>query len=253
MTKVQIKPEKFTPFGGLFYVANQFMHHIMPHVDNYLGRRSQLVSYQYGEILLTMASNFFSGTPVKFHQEDTLERILLNIIEQGVKIRSARVDCGSYTEKVIKLLLEHSDKIFVRAAMNKTLRNMLANKHRQWRSTLVGEQQMEVDNDFGWHYLPKGLLKENTVFMILTAIIRNFYAMLLQMSQFRALKVYATTRMKTFINRIVSVVAKWTRSGRQDVITRKFPLSLCRLEYSHNQPEGHQGCLGHSSLQVDQG
>lgn len=137
------KPEKFTPVGGLFYVANQFMHHIMPHVDNYLGRRSQLVGYQYGEILLTMASNFFSGTPVKFHQEDTLERILLNIIEQGVKIRSARVDCGSYTEKVIKLLLEHSDKIFVRAAMNKTLRNMLANKHRQWRSTLVGEQQMD--------------------------------------------------------------------------------------------------------------
>ena len=118
--------------------------------------------------------------------------------------------------------------------MNKTLRN----KRRQWRSTLVGEQQMEVlsipfegfsgkiehcrlivqrqrkrsgtqldmfedggediyvyrailtnewdmdeeaaidfynqrgakeklfdqmDNDFGWHYLPKGLLKENTV------------------------------------------------------------------------------------------
>lgn len=94
MTKVQIKPEKFTPVGGLFYVANQFMHHIMPHVDNYLGRRSQLVGYQYGEILLTMASNFFSGTPVKFHQEDTLERILLNIIEQGVKIRSTRVDGG---------------------------------------------------------------------------------------------------------------------------------------------------------------
>lgn len=61
MTKVQIKPEKFTPFGGLFYVANQFMHHIMPHVDNYPGRRSQLVGYQYGEILLTMASNFFSS------------------------------------------------------------------------------------------------------------------------------------------------------------------------------------------------
>lgn len=77
----------------------------------------------------------------------------------------------------------------------------------------------QMDNDFGWHYLPKGLLKENTVFMILTAIIRNFYAMLLQMSQFRALKVYATTRMKTFINKVVSVVAKWTRSGRQNVLT----------------------------------
>lgn len=77
----------------------------------------------------------------------------------------------------------------------------------------------QMDNDFGWHYLPKGLLKEDTVFIKLTAIIRNFYAMLLQMSQLRALKVYATTRMKTFINRVVSVVAKWTRSGRQDVLT----------------------------------
>lgn len=55
--------------------------------------------------------------------------------------------------------------------------------------------------------------------MILTAIIRNFYAMLLQKSQLRSLKVYATTRMKAFINRLVSVVAKWTRSGRQDVLT----------------------------------
>ena len=33
----------------------------------------------------------------------------------------------------------------------------------------------QMDNDFGWHYLPKGLLKEHTVFMLLTAIIRNFY------------------------------------------------------------------------------
>ena len=61
MAKVQIKPEKFTPFGGLFYVANQFKRHIMPYADNYLGRRCRLVGYQYGEILLAMTCNFFSG------------------------------------------------------------------------------------------------------------------------------------------------------------------------------------------------
>lgn len=404
-------------------MTNQFKRHIMPYVDSYLGRRSRSIGYQYSEILLAMAGNFFCGgnrtedinvlkdklpqhpgfslcspdtvlrgleelavedteytvpngntyrfntaerlngllvytavmsgmltpgreydldfdheylesetcdakptykgfmgygpgcavltdsmtgaetlagienrdgnTPVKFHQEDTLERILLNIMEQGIRIRCARVDCGSYSEDVIKLLLEHCGKVFVRAAMNKALRVKLQNDRRQWRPTVVGDQRMEVltmpfdgfhgrishcrlvvqrqrkgtgtqfdlfeeggddvyvyrailtnewdmdeeeviafynqrgakeklfdqmDNDFGWHYLPKGLLKENTVFMILTAIIRNFYAMLLQNRRLRAFKVYTTTRMKAFINRIVSVVAKWTRVGRQDVL-----------------------------------
>lgn len=54
---------------------------------------------------------------VKFHQEDTMERILLNVFEPGTRIRHARVDCGSYCEKVIDLLLAHSRKIFVRAEM----------------------------------------------------------------------------------------------------------------------------------------
>lgn len=51
----------------------------------------------------------------------------------------------------------------------------------------------QMDNDFGWHYLPKGLLRENTVFMILTAIIRNFYQQILRMKKLRAFGVQATT------------------------------------------------------------
>ena len=31
------------------------------------------------------------------------------------------------------------------------------------------------NNDFGWEHLPFSFMKENTVFMILTALIRNFY------------------------------------------------------------------------------
>ena len=423
MAKVQIKSDKYTPFGGFFFVANEFKRHIMPHIDEYLGIRCKMKGYQYSDILLAMVGNFFCGgnrtedinvlkskmpqrpgfqicspdtvlramteladedeyystedktyrfniasklngllvytavksgmlvpghkydfdfdhefiesetwearptykgftgygpgcavltdiengtevlagienrdgnTPVKFHQEDTLSRILLNIKEQGMKIRCVRVDCGSYTESVINLLLEHSDTIFVRAAMYKGLRKKLQNKNRQWRSTTVGEQQIDVltipfdgfagqinhcrlvvqrqmkkkgtqlelfeedgdekfmyrailtnnwdmseeevidfynqrgakeklfdqmDNDFGWHYLPKGLLKENTVFMILTAIIRNFYTMLLRYTSLRAFGIYVTSRMKTFTNRVISVVAKWTRSARTNILT----------------------------------
>ena len=42
-----------------------------------------------------------------------------------------------------------------------------------------------------------------------------------------------------------------SRGGHCD--RRRFPLLWCRLEYIHNQPVGHQDCLGHSSLQVDRG
>ncbi|MBQ9295292.1 MAG: IS1380 family transposase, partial [Bacteroidaceae bacterium] len=67
----------------------------------------------------------------------------------------------------------------------------------------------QMDNDFGWHYLPKGLLKENTVFMILTAVIRNFYQLMLRRKELRAFGVQATTRMKAFINKV----------GRRDILT----------------------------------
>ena len=38
----------------------------------------------------------------------------------------------------------------------------------------------QMDNDFGWHYLPKSLLRENTVFLLLTAMLRNFFRLLLR-------------------------------------------------------------------------
>ena len=77
----------------------------------------------------------------------------------------------------------------------------------------------QMDNDFGWDYLPKGLLCENTVFMILTAIIRNFYQLLLSNRKLRAFGIMATTRMKAFINRVIAVVAKWTKGGRRNILT----------------------------------
>lgn len=423
-TKVITKSENFTPFGGLFFVVNQFKRLVMPHVDSYLGLRIRLVGYQYSEGLLAMVCNFFCGgdrtedinavkeklpqrpgfklcspdtvlrqlselavndivytsergkeysfntaerlngllvytavksgalevgrrydldfdheylesetwealptykgfrgygpgcavltdprtgmstivgienrdgnTPVKFHQADTLERVLLNVIEPGLKLRNIRVDCGSYDAKVIKLLLGHGEHVFVRAEMCRSLREKLQNPHREWRATKVGDHEMEVlsmpfdglggdiphcrlvvqrqrkqagtqldcfeedgdsvyvyraimtnewnmteeevicfynqrgakerifdqmDNDFGWHYLPKGLLRENTVFMILTAIIRNFYELMLRKKELRAFGLQATTRMKAFINKVVAVVAKWTRGGRQMILT----------------------------------
>ena len=234
-------------------------------------------------------------------------RILLNIIEQGIRIRYARVDCGSYSKEVVRLLLEHSERIFVRAEMTKTLRTKLQSADIHWRKVEINYQQMEVtslpfdgldgvvngcrlvvqrqhkgigaqldcfeeggddvyvyrailtnewdmaeeevicfynqrgakekvfdqmDNDFGWHYLPKGLLRENTVFLLLTAMLRNFYRLLLMNNALRAFGIWCTTRMKAFTAKVITVVARWTRGGRRDILTLYTPNNTYEALYA---------------------
>ena len=75
-----------------------------------------------------------------------------------------------------------------------------------------------MDNDFGWHYLPKSEMGQNAVFMLITAIIRNFYERLLRIDTLKRFGIEARTRMKAFINRLIAVPAKWVRTGRQNVL-----------------------------------
>ena len=77
----------------------------------------------------------------------------------------------------------------------------------------------QMDNDFGWHYLPKSLLKENTVFLLLTAMLRNFFRLLLRNEALHAFGIWCTTRMKAFTAKVITVVARWTKGGRRDILT----------------------------------
>ena len=38
----------------------------------------------------------------------------------------------------------------------------------------------DMNNGFGWSRLPKSFMAENTVFLLLTALIRNFYKVIIQ-------------------------------------------------------------------------
>jgi hypothetical protein len=54
MTKIAIKSEKITPFGGIFHVMDQFSCVLEPVIDEVLGLRSKLAGYQYGEIIRSL-------------------------------------------------------------------------------------------------------------------------------------------------------------------------------------------------------
>ena len=72
------------------------------------------------------------------------------------------------------------------------------------------------NNDFGWKHLPFSFMKENTVFMIITALIRNFYVWLVgRIAANKAFGLEATSRVKKFVFRFVQVPFRWVFRSRQ--------------------------------------
>ena len=61
MTKVQIKSEKLTPFGGVFSIMEQFDALLAQTIDSTLGLRCTLFGYQYSEILRSLMCVYLCG------------------------------------------------------------------------------------------------------------------------------------------------------------------------------------------------
>ena len=76
----------------------------------------------------------------------------------------------------------------------------------------------DMNNGFGWDRLPKSFMSENTVFLILTAFIRNFYKALMLKLDVKAFGLKTTSRIKTFVFKFTSVPAKWIKASRQYVL-----------------------------------
>ena len=76
----------------------------------------------------------------------------------------------------------------------------------------------DMNNGFGWDRLPKSFMAENMVFMMVTAMLKNFYLYLVRHISDKVKPLKKTSRLKAFILHFVSVPAKWVRTGRQNVL-----------------------------------
>ena len=56
--------------------------------------------------------------------------------------------------------------------------------------------------------MPKSFMAEKTVFLLLTALIRNFYKAIIHRLDVKRFGLKATSRIKAFVFRFVSVPAK---------------------------------------------
>jgi len=76
----------------------------------------------------------------------------------------------------------------------------------------------EMNNDFGWRKLPFSFLNQNTAFMIITAIIKNFYNYFIAIVAEKFENINPTTRLKRFVFRFVTVAGRWVYQGREWIL-----------------------------------
>ena len=71
-----------------------------------------------------------------------------------------------------------------------------------------------MNNDFGWKRMPFSFLNENNTFMIITALIKNFYTYFVNLVSGVFENIEPTTRLKRFVFRFISVAGKWVYQGK---------------------------------------
>jgi len=175
--------------------------------------------------------------------------------ECGVVIRHFRADCGSYSEDIINYIKDVCEHFYIRASNCGSLRTKFM-EHEQWEDVTIGNQKCgvtsfkfdaflesegfrlivqrtdikdeypEEDSDgiFGkeyihrWSHLPFSYLKENTVFLLVTAMLKNFYVYILDILKDKIEGLDKKSRVKRFIRYFMTVPAKWIKSGRSQVL-----------------------------------
>ncbi len=83
----------------------------------------------------------------------------------------------------------------------------------------------DMNNGFGWKLLPKSFLSENTVYLLMIALIRNFYKMIIKRINVKDFGLSHTSRIKAFVFKYISVAAKWVKTAgtyRLNIYTGNF-------------------------------
>ena len=72
-----------------------------------------------------------------------------------------------------------------------------------------------MNNDFGWKRLPFSFLDQNGTFMIITAMIKNFYTYFINIVSEKFEDLKPTSRLKRFVFKFITVAGQWIYEARQ--------------------------------------
>jgi hypothetical protein len=224
---------------------------------------------------------------VKTAQAETLGRSYKLLNDNNIFINRSRMDAGSYSEEIIKVVDQYSQLFYIRAnkcaSLSEKIReitdwqtveinfkkhhvasiaftNFLAERNFRlvisrektddpqldlfegekfnYRCILTNDHQSsekEVieyynqrgasekifdiqNNDFGWNHLPTSTMNSNTVYLIITAILKNFYNYLVKKVAKVFTNILPKSRLKCFIFRFIAVAGRYVYRGRQWIL-----------------------------------
>lgn len=215
-----------------------------------------------------------ANSNVRFHQADTLQNIFQRLARRDVYINHCRMDCGSFSEEIIRTVHGYCRSFYIRASRCESLYQR-ANETTDWTKVEINIENYEVasipftsfleqegyrlviqrqkrhleeqtdlfegkytyrcivtndhlsteqevilfynargasdktldkmNNDFGWKHLPCSFLKENTVFLLITA---NFFTCIVSKVTKVFKEIKNVSRIKRFVFRFIAVPAK---------------------------------------------
>ena len=224
---------------------------------------------------------------VKIAQAETLKRSYKLLYDNKIYINRSRMDAGSYSEDIVKVVNKYSKLFYIRAnkceSLTEKIRqitdwqiveinykeyhvasipftNFLQEKNYRlvimrektndlqldlfegekfnYRCILTNDNQStekEIieyynqrgasekifdiqNNDFGWNHLPTSNMNANTVYLIITAMLKNFYNYLLGKISKVFTDILPTSRLKRFIFRFITVPGRYIYRGRQWIV-----------------------------------
>ena len=220
MTKVAIKNENITSFGGIYHIMDVFSKLGFEKLtESVLGKRgSSGKAFSHGSILGSLFFSYLCGGDCledinaligQFKQRpdtllpgaDTVGRGLKELAEENIIYKSETSDKSYSFNTAQKLTSTEKDIITI------------------YNERGASEKNFDIqNNDFGWSHLPFSFMAENMVFMMVTAMLKNFYLYLVRHISDKVKPLKKTSRLKAFILHFVSVPAKWVRTGRQNVL-----------------------------------
>ena len=234
MVKVAIKSEKLSPFGGIFSIMEQFHSNLSSVIDSTLGMRCRLYGYQYSEIIRSLMSVYFCGgsciedvtTHLMYHLSlhPTLRTCSADTILRAIK--ELTQDNISYTSDTGKTYdFNTADKL------NTLLLNCLLStgqlKEGEGYDVDFDHQFIEAEKYDAKPTYKKFLGYRPGVAVIGDLIvgiensdgnIHNFYKAIIQRLEVKRFGLNATSRIKAFVFRFISVPAKCIRTSRRYVL-----------------------------------
>ena len=194
MTKVAIKNVNITSFGGIYHIMEIFSKLGFEKLtESVLGKRgSSGKAFCYGSIFGSIFFSYLCG---------------------GECLEDINALIGQFKQRP-DTLLPGADTVG-RGLKELTEKDIITFYNKRGAS----EKNFDIQNNgFGWSHLPFSFMAENMVFMMVTAMLKNFYLYLVRHISDKVKPLKKTSRLKAFILHFVSVPAKWVRTGKQNVL-----------------------------------